>query len=217
MEYQLPEFERALLVFVRYPEPGQVLTRLAESVGGEMACRIYDGLARQTLDEASRVADAARYVFYDPPECADEMDAWLRPHGDAFALAAQGDGDPGERIHAALHRVFSRNSVRRAVVIASDCPGLTVSVIEAAFRALDQARAVLGPSSSGDCYLFGLTDPMPFLFEQIEWSKGGVFEQALEILRRCNIEPVSLAPLRQVLVSEDLDLAWPGWRGELGA
>ena len=203
------------MVFFRYPEIGQVLRQLADSVGPETACRLHALMVSRTLVEASRVAGVARYVFFDPPERADEVDQWLMAHGDAFALAAQGDGDMGGRMRAALHRVFSRNTVRRAVVCGTDCPTVNQVFMESAFAALDRAQAVIGPTDSGGCCLLGMTRPMPFLFDEVDWGEGRVLEPILRTLRRHGIEPALLPVGRRVETVDDLETMWPNWRDEV--
>ncbi|MCX7719210.1 MAG: glycosyltransferase [Candidatus Sumerlaeaceae bacterium] len=216
MDEQVPECESALLVFLRYPEPGQVLLGLVESLGPVMACRLYAHLARRTLDEARRVAGVARYIFFDPPDRADEVDQWLEAYSDAFALAVQSDGDPGERMRAALHRIFSRNTVRRAVAVTAECPTLNRQAIESAFSALTRAPAVIGPTHDGGCYLLGMTRPIPFGFEDLDWVAGRVLEPMVVALRRRNLEPELLPVARRVETLDDLEAVWPRWRDEVG-
>ena len=55
----------ALVVFLRFPRPGRVKSRLAASLGQEKAANFYRLCAEQLLKEISSVSgDCRKYLFY---------------------------------------------------------------------------------------------------------------------------------------------------------
>ena len=63
----------ALLIFVKYPEPGKVKTRLAATIGPELAAQLYQEFIRSTLDLARQIKIAARFVTFTPVEKEQEL------------------------------------------------------------------------------------------------------------------------------------------------
>ncbi len=199
-----PAIRDALLIFVKYPEPGRVKTRLAAGIGDGPAADAYRRMAEHTLREALALEDAALYVFYDPPEREDEVAEWLAPLGGRFALAAQMDGDLGARMSAAFRRIFSRNTTQKVVVVGTDCPELDAQRIREAFAALDASPVVVGPAADGGYYLLGMRRFFPTLFEGIPWSTGGVLAETCRKAREQGVDVNLLGELRDVDTPEDL-------------
>lgn len=208
----LPVIDRALLVFLRYPEPGRVKPSLAASIGATATAAISRVLAERTIHLAAALPDAVRYAFFDPPDAEEAVIDWLGTAGDEFALAAQMDGTLGERLSGAFRRIFSRNDTRKAIVIGSDCPALTTAILLDAFRALDTHDLVLGPAASGHYYLLGLKTHEPALFEHIPWGTDGVTTATLAIATRLGRSHHLLPPLRDIDRLEDLEAEMPDWR-----
>ena len=71
-----------IIVFLRYPLPGQVKTRLAKTVGDARACEIYRACAEGVLKAVCRFAAGGRgaklYVFFSVAEEAGEVEDWVR-------------------------------------------------------------------------------------------------------------------------------------------
>ena len=66
---------RAILVFVKYPDPGRVKTRLAATIGTEQALEIYRRLVAEVF---ARLPDDAEWIVcFDPPERREEIERWL--------------------------------------------------------------------------------------------------------------------------------------------
>jgi len=164
-----------LLVFLKYPTPGKVKTRLAASMGAEAASAAYRTCAEQTL-ERLRTWHTQSVVFVDPPDALSSVRDWLGP---TWRLSPQQGATLGERLAHATRAAFA-NGATRVVVIGTDSPWLTPEEIEQAFAALEHADVVLGPSEDGGYYLIGLSQPQPALFEGIAWSTASVYQHTLE-------------------------------------
>ena len=131
-----------ILLFVKYPQPGRVKTRIAATVGADAATAIYKELVARVW--AQLPADAAITVCYDPAERGEEVRAWLPG---AARYEAQAAGDLGVRLRVAVGSAFAKTWER-----------------------LDHAELVLGPTDDGGYYLIAMRRPMPALFENIRWS-----------------------------------------------
>ena len=94
-----------------------------------------------------------------------------------------------------------------ALVIGSDCPGVTAPLLRAAADALNDRRVVLGPANDGGYYLIGFREPVPFLFEDMEWSTPRVFPETLARLVARGWGPAVLPELTDRVVLREMSLA----------
>ena len=162
----------AVLLFLKHPTPGLVKTRLAATVGAEMAVGIY----RQMVEQICRSlpTDAALILVYDPPECEAALRAWLLPclsadENRCLLWHAQCAGDLGARLTAAFEFAFS-NGFQQVAAIGSDCVDLNASVFSEAFAQLAGNDVVIGPAWDGGYYLLATKAHQPALFKDIPWS-----------------------------------------------
>lgn len=172
----LPTSEDVLLVFVKYPIPGTVKTRLTPELTPKQAAELSRALSEDTLRAISN--DAPRYVTtvcFSPPNVYERVRSWLGPE---LSLQEQCGEDLGSRQFHAL-RCSSEAGYRKSVLIGSDCPTITRGDIEAAFDALDGSDVVIGPSEDGGYYLIGVQRPIPSLFQGIRWGTDRVLRDTV--------------------------------------
>lgn len=186
--------EPLISIFARWPEPGKAKTRLIPAFGAEGAAAIYTKLLAHTVNvaRASGVPFELRVTGAEPTH-------FLAAFGEDLHIKDQGDGD----LTARLGRVPAP-----AIVIGSDCPGLTPAILRAARDALETAAAVIGPASDGGYYLLGYREEAEFAFQDMEWSTPRVFEETLRRFAAKGIQPAMLPELGDVDTSEDL-ADWP--------
>ena len=173
-----------LCVFAKPAVPGLAKTRLIPEVGAEAAA----GLARAFLEDTWV---AARRLSWTRPILAATSRKGLDPPARA-EVWLQGPGDLGERLARILRRALRISPC--AIALGADSPGLPVSRLEAARRALRNHDAVLGPSADGGFYLLGVTRCPPALLRDLRWSAGDTFERTRERLERRGL---STAVLRE--------------------
>lgn len=164
-------------VFAKAPVPGQVKTRLVGDVSAEEAARIHARLIQHTLKKVCSsnlcpvelwCAPDNRAPFFR--ECAQKFDIEL--------YSQIGDG-LGERMYHALCQANQRN--HNAILIGSDCPGLSSVDMGASLEALKLGKqAVLGTAEDGGYVLIGTSQAHPMVFSNIRW--GG--DQVTETTRR---------------------------------
>ncbi|WP_455198845.1 TIGR04282 family arsenosugar biosynthesis glycosyltransferase [Kaarinaea lacus] len=170
------------MIFCKAPEPGKVMTRLAEALndleldGYRIAARIHGFLARERLRHATS-DDLAPVELWCAP---DRNHSFFKECEKDYpvVLKEQIQGNLGERmLHAfddALSAGFS------AILIGTDCPSLDVSVMSQALNYLDEDNcSVIGPAEDGGYILIGLTTRQTAIFRDMEWSNSQVCEKTL--------------------------------------
>lgn len=183
-----------LSIFARLPVPGKVKTRLIPALGKEGSARLYARLLALTVEQAK-----ASGLDFELRVTGGEISAFKQLFGDDVSVVDQGSGDLGEK----MARVEAP-----ALLIGSDCPGLTAPLLNAAADALKDRRVVLGPANDGGYYLIGHIEPVPFLFENMEWSTPRVLPETLARLAAHGIGPAILPELADIDTAEDL-AQWP--------
>jgi rSAM/selenodomain-associated transferase 1 len=168
----------ALLIFVKYPEPGKVKTRLASTIGAELAAQLYSEFIRATFSFTQQIKAATRFVTFTPAEKEQEFH---KHFAGPFQWFAQIDStDLGARIQHAIRRV-QQSGYSHVITLGTDSPALPVEYLEQAVVALENHDLVLGPATDGGYYLIGLKSaPPPELFTGIDWSTERVLHQTLQ-------------------------------------
>lgn len=161
----------ALVVFAKAPVPGQVKTRLARAIGDEPAARLAGAFLTDVLEGATSMLGKLVVVAFAPESRRPWFEAW----SGACHLVAQPELGFSERVVAALDEAH-RLGAERTVIVGMDSPHLGPDRWEAAFAALDDHDACIGPCEDGGYYLLGLSAPQPGMFEDIPWGGPNVLE-----------------------------------------
>ena len=197
----MPE-TRQLIIFSRFPEPGKTKTRLIPALGPEGAATLQRHMSGHTLLSA-RVAACvigARIQVRFAGGSTKAMRRWL---GDGTDYISQGEGDLGQRMQRAFQESFNEGS-GATVIIGTDCPTLSPTILEDAFTSLRDHDLVIGPAADGGYYLVGLRCPMPEIFQQIDWGTETVLRQTLAAIEKRDPSIRWLTPLNDVDTVEDL-------------
>ena len=191
----------SLIIFIKNPALGKVKTRLAATLGDEVALDIYHKLSERTRDVVTAV-DSPRYLYYS--DFIDQTDDWDNA---LFIKRLQQGSDLGERMLNAFIETLQVSSP--AIIIGSDCPLLTPGILQEAFNELKQHPFVLGPALDGGYYLLGMHEPCPELFQAMKWSTDRVAQVTLERIAKRNQACCVLPPLPDV--DEAADWERYGW------
>lgn len=193
--------DRRLILFVRQPQPGRVKTRLAASLGPELAADIYRAMAEDCLHIA-RSPGAPLTIAYDPPEAGEAVAAWL---GAGAAFEPQHGADLGERMEAALDQAFAAGA-GRVLLMGSDVPDAPPDHLRQAFALLASTDAVLAPCQDGGFWCVGFRAAAwgPGLFAHVPWSSGQTLSVLAARLRGAGRSLAQLPAWRDVDTIEDL-------------
>ncbi|MEB3310653.1 MAG: TIGR04282 family arsenosugar biosynthesis glycosyltransferase [Snowella sp.] len=222
--------QQRLILFTRYPVPGQTKTRLIPLLGTEGAAQLQRQMTEFTLVNLYPLWQSANveiFVYYSGGD-RDLIRAWLDPvieplnhpltrlNGELTSnhlrYQEQETGDLGQRMQGAFADAF-RAGIERVVIIGTDCPGLTPALIQEALTALNNDEVVLGPAKDGGYYLIGLNRPLPMLFQNIPWGSDRVFAQTQAILEQHHLTYYVLKTLTDIDRPEDLWL-WEKRNGD---
>jgi len=190
--------KKRLIIFVKNPIEGEVKTRLASSLGDEKALEVYQQLLKITAGVAEDV-NAEKLVSYSKyVEESDDFDETI------FDKSVQKKGNLGEKMKHAFRDGFDEG-FNRIVLIGSDCPEITQSLIDEAFIELSEADSVIGPSDDGGYYLIGLSRFMPEIFDDVEWSTSSVFSSTITTLDDLEATYHVLKKLNDIDTENDLN------------
>ncbi|HXY62342.1 MAG TPA: TIGR04282 family arsenosugar biosynthesis glycosyltransferase [Nitrospirota bacterium] len=193
---------RCVILFVKLPEPGKVKSRLAQDMDGDMVRHLYECMVLDAIDMLERTETPFR-ISFDPSDAEERVRQWL---GQAYSYMPQTGHDLGARMEQAFTRVFSEG-VSDALLIGSDIPSLTTSIIAAAFRSFSVCDAVIGPANDGGYYLIGFKKGTfkPGIFRGMAWSTKTVFLETLGRLEKASLAVHRLPELRDIDTREDVE------------
>lgn len=188
---------KLLMIMAKVPEAGKVKTRLAETIGDELALQIYLKLLSHTHDIASK-ANADKLIFYAGlGDTFDLLDYYRIPK------TSQVSGGLGERMQNAFERAFAQG-YEHVAIIGSDCYELSTSILDEAFKQLEQNDYVIGPAKDGGYYLLGMNRLTPQLFEAKTWSEENVCLDTLLDIKAIDASYSLLDTLSDIDREEDL-------------
>lgn len=162
------------MVFAKAPIAGHAKTRLTPALGAEGAAALHARLVEHILQisteaelcpvELWRAGEVEHEFFH---RCAQQF---------ALTLKTQHQGDLGLRMYLAFEEALATNDY--AIIVGSDCPGLTAHDFAAALTALrNGADCVLSPADDGGYVLIGLRRTDLALFSGIDWGTAQVLQQ----------------------------------------
>jgi len=173
----MPAQPDLVLLFTRYPEPGQCKTRLIPALGRNGAADLHREMTRRVLAQLTRLTAIHPHhleIHYDGGT-ESQMRSWL---GTDLHYRQQAAGDIGCRMQAAISGRMDQ--MERLLLIGSDCPDLSTDILEEAFMALTTHDLVLGPAFDGGYYLIGARRECSSiicrtLFQDMPWGTDNVY------------------------------------------
>jgi uncharacterized protein len=167
-----------LAIVAKYPEPGQVKTRLGAAIGFVPAAALYRAFLADLAGRFTRSAQEHGYTVRWA--CAPGSGSLQEIVGRNALVHGQRGTDLADRLyHLAVD--MRAIGVQRLVIMGSDSPHLAASLVQDAFGAIEPGRVVLGPAEDGGYYLIGFdfTAGVPDFFRGIEMSTPRVLQETL--------------------------------------
>ncbi|KAL3161077.1 hypothetical protein ABBQ38_009460 [Trebouxia sp. C0009 RCD-2024] len=193
-------------IFARLPVLGKVKTRLASGVGPERALRFYKACAEHVFRECSKCESTRATVYFSVDNDLPGAKAWLAAADLALPCAPQvKDQDLGVRMHAALEALLAQQCTSKAIVLGTDIPDISASILQQAVSALDSHELVIGPAVDGGYYLLGTTVAIKELFQGIAWSTESVFQQTMQKAKELQLQAYTLPMLQDIDTMQDLE------------
>ncbi len=194
-----PPASGCLCIFARAPELGRVKTRLARTLGDEIALAAHERLVGQCLAALSSLTELQRELWIAGPTDHPGVRRWA--HRWQLPVVAQRGADLGARMAGTMGDVLARAPF--ALIVGTDCPTLDATYVRRAVVALQSHDAVLGPAEDGGYGLIGLRRPLPTLFEDVSWGTATVTEETLARAKAAGLDMALLDRLWDVDTAAD--------------
>ena len=165
----------ALVLFAKNPELSPVKTRLAKTIGPDLAGEFYQHSLRVTLNLMESLSDVAQ-GFVAVAEEGEGHGFWSGKKR-SFLLIDQGEGGLGERLSKVYAELIEQ--FQSVVFIGADSPHLPMRILLQAFKSLDSSSTdfLLGKTLDGGFYLFGGRKSVPKdLWTAVPYSQSSTSE-----------------------------------------
>jgi len=134
-----------IIIFARYPVPGQAKTRLIPALGPEGAALLHRRMTEHTTGVAREACKTRAASDWGITVChtgarRHDFRAWL---GKDLHYELQPSGDLGARLRHAFKTAL-RNGAEYAIAVGADVPGLTAAILKQALESLRKYDIVLG-------------------------------------------------------------------------
>ncbi len=198
-----PPASTALIIFAKAPVAGHVKTRLCPPLTPDEAASLHGSLVLDLLDRCQSLkgidrilagAPTREHPFFGAMKTRFKIPVW-----------DQVGDDLGARMAHAFQSALG-SPYHSVLIVGTDIPGITVSLITTAFKSLQDHDIVLGPTVDGGYYLIGLRAPVPELFEHIPWSTDKVLSLTREKTQALDLSVKILPRLRDLDTVEDLQV-----------
>jgi rSAM/selenodomain-associated transferase 1 len=178
--------ENAIVVMAKDWQAGPVKTRLAASVGTEVARQIYKAMAGEFWRQLQN-RDWQRHLWSATTESSEQLGEWLTQYD---SLSIQQGDDLGQRMLLALQSTKFNNWV---AVSGTDAPDLSPDYIAKLCANLNENDICIAPTFDGGYAFMAMREVHPQLFFEIEWSSEKVLEQTIAAAKNCGLR-VHLGP-----------------------
>ena len=186
---------------------GRAKTRLARDLGKEDALFTYTTMLQDLINNLSGVRNILT-CYVDRYQIGSRLPIMCRR-----LLRVQRGENLGERMKNAFKEVFcvqqdsvESTTVERAVLIGSDIPQLTTTILKDYLEKLRSTPVVIGPAADGGYYLIGFQRVHfnPAIFDGISWSTEEVFAQTVRKLEIAELKYCCGPLMRDIDTLEDL-------------
>ena len=190
-----------ILFYVKYPIKGHVKSRLNPKVPPEKSTSLYRNFVDDILLTLNKTL-LSIIICYEPSNHILQFHQWL---GNNYTFYPQIGNDLGQRLENGFHQGFS-DGYKKLLVIGSDSPDLSTSMIQNAMDQLENNDAIIGPSTDGGYYILGLKAESykPDIFHDIQWSTEHVFTETLNRLHQHKLKIKILPKWYDIDTYEDL-------------
>ncbi len=180
-----------ILFYVKFPEAGQVKTRLARDIGDAHAVELYRCFILDMLDSFAQLPQQV-FICYAPEEAEQQFKEWL---GETYLYMPQAGRDLGTRMRNSFQEAFDCG-FQHVCIIGSDLPDLPDQYVTEAFERLHSFDSIIGPSHDGGYYLLGFRNEtfFPEIFQDISWSQSSVYMETIKKFTQQKTNFFTLAP-----------------------
>lgn len=186
--------EGAVAVFVRWPEPGQVMPALVRRLGAEVSAQLYEAFI------GDLIAGMPLSTFDGYLYALDNVHLFRDRYTQVQVRAQQGANE-GKRLHACFQELLKTHPL--AVIVGSSMPDLHPRMWKSAFEMLARRDMVIGPTDRGGLYLLGMRKAWD-VFRGIKWGSGTELVTLLNNVEKQGLDYGFFPTRRKIEVYEDL-------------
>lgn len=199
-----------VLVVAKAPEPGRAKTRLAATVGDQVAAGIAAAALLDTLDAVAAAPVAKRVVALTGDLDSAAEGSQIRQRLDSFTVIGQRGDDFAERL-ANAHADTAAYGYP-VLQIGMDTPQVSAELLaDCAQRLLDGPSALLGFAFDGGWWLLGLRTPtVAECLRAVPMSQSDTGELTWKALQRNGIDAVEVQRLADFDVVDDVAVVRDG-------
>ncbi|TFV61381.1 DUF2064 domain-containing protein [Mycobacterium sp. PS03-16] len=193
------------LVVAKAPVPGQAKTRLAATVGDELAAVIAAAALLDTLDAVLAAPVGARVVALTGDLTEARSGAIIREKLSRFTVVEQRGGSFAERLTYAHADTAAMVGDHPIIQIGMDTPQVTGELLGRCAEALRATDAVLGPAGDGGWWLLGVRSAaLADCLRYVPMSQSDTGELTAKALRDNGIEVTMVEELADVDTAADV-------------
>ncbi|MDF0752342.1 TIGR04282 family arsenosugar biosynthesis glycosyltransferase [Marinobacter sp. 71-i] len=182
-----PDVSALVMQFSKWPEAGNVKTRLMPELGANGAMEAHVTLSLAVLENLVASGYTVRFMWDravdETPQGALPVLQRLEVHGVGQSL--QQGKVLGERMQQALQSGL--REFGKAMIVGSDCPSVDADYVRLAVSALDDVDVVLGPSEDGGYVLIGARRVIPDMLADVAWGTEKALEQTCARLTQAGV------------------------------
>jgi uncharacterized protein len=194
----------ALAAMVKTPGLSPLKTRLAQTVGTELAQNLYEGCIQSisyTMAQWQKATNRSAYWAVAEPQ------AQHNPLWQGFPKLVQSSGGLGERMAGVLNHLVQVHG--SGGLIGADSPQLPLPYLESIDTIWESGctDVVLGPSQDGGFYLVATRKTIPLeLWQQVTYSSPSTLQDFVQILKQNQfvVDDQSLPMLVDLDTHEDI-------------
>jgi glycosyltransferase A (GT-A) superfamily protein (DUF2064 family) len=196
----------AVLVVAKAPEPGRAKTRLAATVGDQVAADIAAAALLDTLDAVAAAPVAARVVALTGELNRAARGDEIRRRLESFTVIGQRGDDFADRLANAHADAHTRSGGYPVLQIGMDTPQVTADLLVDCARKLLEAPAVLGLACDGGWWVLGVRTPASAqCLRTVAMSQEDTGELTLNALRDNGIDVTAVPLLADFDVIDDVE------------
>lgn len=185
-------------MFCKAPEPGSVKTRLAESIGIDLATELHREFSLHCIAMLSRARLAPVTLMCWPGVDHPFFQSCREAYG--VELYPQAEGNLGMKMLKGFEAGLQ--TAKYALVLGTDCLVMEETVLQEALQSLIAgADGVVVPADDGGYVLLGLSTIKEELFDAMPWGESHLMEATRKVMSG---QWVELPPLWDVDRQDDL-------------
>jgi uncharacterized protein len=193
-----------LLVVAKAPVPGRAKTRLAATVGDQIAAEIAAAALLDTLEAVAAAPVATRVVALTGELDAAADGSEIRRRLASFAVIGQRGNDFGDRL-ANAHADAAAVDGHPVLQIGMDTPQVTAELLSDCGRRLAESSAVLGFARDGGWWALGVDTPgLAECLRDVPMSKPDTGVLTLKSLRSNGVGVTLLDELADFDIADDV-------------